>query len=406
MAAQPIREADIAAWRRDTLGCAQCTHLNSAGASLVPTPVHEAVIGHLELERQIGGYEAAAAAAPGIGRCYDDIAELIGARSSEIAVVSSATAAFAQALSSVSFTAGDTIVTTNADYISNQLMFLSLAQRFGVQVVRAEDDPQGGVALESLRTLVRRHKPKLVSLTWIPTNSGLVQPAADVGAICAEAGVPYLLDACQAVGQLPIDVTQLQCDFLAATARKFLRGPRGIGFLYVSERMLARGAHPLLLDMRGAAWTASDAYELFDGARRFEQWELPYALLLGMGRAARYAIDAGVERTAGRAHALAESLRHDLASLAGARVLDEGTQRCAIVSLAVDGHEASALMHALRARGIHTTAQSRADAVIDLGRKVAESTLRISPHYFNTTAELELFRGALVELISSPTHEI
>ncbi len=397
-----ITDSDVARWRHDTPGCVSCTHLNNAGASLVPASVHAEVVGHLELETRLGGYEAAALAAPAVARTYASIAALVGARASEIAVVSSATAAFAQALSSVALRAGDAIVTTTADYISNQLMFLSLAQRHGVTVLRAEDEAAGGVDLDSLRALVRRHAPKLVSLTWVPTNSGLVQPAAAVGAICAEAGVPFLLDACQAVGQLPVDVTQLQCDFLAATARKFLRGPRGVGFLYVSERMLARGAHPLLVDMRGAAWTAANAYDLFDGARRFEQWELPYALVLGMGEAARYAVTAGVDRTAARAHALADTLRTALAATPGVRVLDHGAQLGAIVSLELPGHDAGDIMHALRARGIHTTAQSIGDAVIDLTRKGATSTLRVSPHYFNTVDELEAFRAALVDVVSSP----
>jgi selenocysteine lyase/cysteine desulfurase len=402
--ALPITDEEVAGWRLDTPGCANRTHLNNAGASLVPTPVHQAVVGHLELESQIGGYEAAAAAAPAIGGAYVGIAELIGARSSEIAVVSSATAAFAQALSSIAFAAGDTIVTTNADYISNQLMFLSLAQRFGVRVLRAEDDSCGGVDPDSVRALVRRHRPKLVSLTWIPTNSGLIQPAGDVGAICAEEGVPYLVDACQAVGQLPIDVRRLQCDFLAATARKFLRGPRGIGFLYVASRTLERGAHPLLVDMRGAAWTAADTFALFEGARRFEQWELPYALLLGMGTAARYAVDAGPERTAQRAHALAAGLRRRLAAVPGIRVLDRGARLSAIVAITVEGHPAAGLMQRLRERGIHTTAQSRSDAVIDLTAKGATDVLRISPHYFNTLEESDRLLAALGELLDVSTN--
>ncbi len=401
--ALPISDEEVAAWRLDTPGCANCTHLNNAGASLVPTPVHNAVVGHLELEARIGGYEAAAEAAPAIGATYGAIAELIGARSAEVAVVGSATAAFAQALSSIAFAAGDVILTSNADYISNQLMFLSLAQRQGVRVVRAADEGCGGVDPDSVQALVRKHKPKLVSLTWIPTNSGLIQPASDVGTICEAEGVPFLLDACQAVGQLPVDVSRLKCDFLAATARKFMRGPRGIGFLYVSERALARGAHPLLVDMRGASWTASDAYQLVEGARRFEQWELPYALLLGMGAAARYATDAGPERTAQRAHALAAGLRRRLAALPGVRVLDHGARLSAIVSIGVEGRAAAPLMHALRARGIHTTAQSRGDAVIDLTAKGVESSLRISPHYFNTLDELDRFHGALVELLDVST---
>lgn len=366
----------------------------------MPRPVSEVIRAHLELEAQIGGYEAAAAAAPATEQCYSDLATLVGSKPRNIAVVSSATAAFAQALSAFDWSAGDTIVTTESDYISNQLMFLSLAQRAGVMVRRAADAAEGGVDPDSMRRLIVKHRPKLVSLTWIPTNSGLVQPAALVGELCSELEVPYLLDACQAVGQLPIDVAKLHCDFLATTARKFLRGPRGIGFLYVSDSALAGGAHPLLVDMRGAAWTAADTFELADGARRFEQWEFPHALVLGMGAAARYALDVGVARPAARAHALAAEARRRLARVPGFRSLDLGADLSALATFTSATHDAHALMQALRLRGINTTAQGRADAVIDLDRKQAATMLRVSPHYYNTLDELDILEVAIREIVA------
>lgn len=400
-----ITDDEVARWRRDTPGSAHRAHFNNAGASLTPQPVQDAVGGHLALEAEIGGYEAAAAAAPAIERTYAGLAELVGARAGEIAVLSSATHAFAQAMSAFDFSPGDVIVTSSDDYISNQLMFLSLAARRGVRVERAADLEEGGIDPQAVRALVRRHRPRLVAVSWIPTSSGLVQDAAGVGAACEEGGVPFLLDACQAVGQLPVDVTALRTDYLAATARKFLRGPRGIGFLHVSPRALDRGDHPLLVDMRGARWTEADAFTLFDGARRFEQWELPYALLLGMGAAARYALDAGVERTGGRAHALAADARVRLAAIPGVRSLDRGPKLSAIATFeaigrgAQGGRDGPSLVGALRERGINTSAQSRGDAVIDFDRKRARSLLRVSPHYYNTSAEIDALESALRALV-------
>jgi selenocysteine lyase/cysteine desulfurase len=306
--------------------------------------------------------------------------------------VTSATHAFALALSSFDLGPDDVIVTSQDDYISNQLMYLSLAARRGVRVVRVPDAPEGGVDLEALERAIRGERgaprPRLVALTWIPTSGGLVQPAAAVGALCRAAGVPFLLDACQAVGQLEVDLTALGCDLLAATGRKFLRGPRGIGFLAVSDAALARGVAPLLPDMRGARWTSADAFELVDDARRFEQWEFPHALVLGLGAAARYALDVGIAVAAARAHALAAEARTLLAAIPGVRSLDRGAQLSAIAAFAVAGRDARELMLALRARGVNTTAQSRADALIPLDRAGASSLLRVSPHYYNTADEL------------------
>jgi selenocysteine lyase/cysteine desulfurase len=375
-------------------------HLNNAGASMSPEPVMRAITDHLRLESAIGGYEAAALASTAIDQTYADVARLVGAKAHNVAVLASATAAFAQAISAFDFGRGDVIVTSNADYVSNQLMFLSLAQRLGVRVERAADAPEGGADPESVGALIHRHRPKLVALTWVPTNSGMVQPASAVGDVCERAGVPFLLDACQALGQLPIDIALLKCDYLATTARKFLRGPRGLGFLVVSDAALAGGAYPLLVDMRGSTWTARDAFALVEGARRFEQWEFPYALVLGLGAAARYALEAGVDRTARRAHALAALARSQLTAIPGVRSLDRGACLSAIASFECAGRDAGHLMLALRTRMINTGAQSRSDALIPFDDQGAKTSLRVSPHYFNTEEEIGMLAAALRDLVA------
>jgi selenocysteine lyase/cysteine desulfurase len=372
-------------------------HLNNAGASLMPRPVLETVEDYLRKEAAMGGYEAADAEAASIEQVYDDVGTLVGAFSRNIAVVENATVAFALALSAFDFQPGDVILTTRNDYISNQLMYLSLAARRGVRVVRAADAPEGGVDPDSVRALIESRRPTLVALTWVPTNSGLVQPAAEVGRLCGEAGVPYLVDACQAVGQMPVDVAALRCDFLAATARKFLRGPRGIGFLFVSDRALGLGRHPLYIDMRGAAWLDDDEYRLVSDGRRFENWEYAYALVLGMGAAARYAQDVGIERAGYRAAELASYLRSRLEAMDGVRVLDRGAARCAIVTAEFRDHDAPAIVARLREQAINTSSTAREWAVIDMKEKQATGAVRISPHYYNTRREIDVLVSALEE---------
>lgn len=362
----------------------------------MPQPVLDTVTQHLQREAAIGGYEAADEAGPRVRASYEAVARLVGAQARNIAVVENATVAFSQALSAFDFHPGDVIVTTRADYPSNQLMFLSLARRLGVDVRRAADLTEGGVDPDDLRRLAADPRCKLVAVSWVPTNSGLVQPVADVGAVCAQRGVPYLVDACQSVGQIPVDVETLRCDFLAATARKFVRGPRGIGFLYVSDRALERGLYPLFVDMHGADWTDPDAFRLAEEARRFENWEFPYALVLGLGEAARYTLAVGAEGYA-RARRLAGMLRERLAPLPGVRVLDRGRERCAIVTIAVEGRDAADVKLALRARGINTSSAHRTSGVIDMDEKRVTSSLRLSPHYYNTEDELEIVVSALKE---------
>ena len=384
-----IDDPALARLRADTPAAARGRiHLNNAGAALVPRPVRAAVDEHLDLEDTIGGYEAADARRDRIDEVYASVGRLLNAAAENVALVENATTAVALVLSAVDPGPGDAIVTTQDDYASNQIMYLSLARRRGVRVVRAPDLPEGGVDPAALAEAVRREAPVLVSLTWIPTNSGLVQPAAEVGAICRERGVPYMVDACQAVGQMPIDVGALGCDYLAASGRKFLRGPRGTGFLYVSPAALEKGATPLLPDMRGATWTDPDAYAPASGARRFENWEYAHALSLGLGAAVEYALAVGLADIRERAWGLAADLRERLARVRGVRVLDRGPELCAIVTARIDGLDAEAVVQALRAEGINTSAVVRSSAVIDMDRKGATTALRISPHYYNTSAEI------------------
>lgn len=361
----------------------------------MPAPVATAVVEHLREEQIHGGYEAAERRAELVDDAYAAIGRVIGADARNIAIVENATVGFSQAVSAFEFERGDVILTTRNDYISNQLTYLSLQRRFGIEVERADDAAQGGVDAESMRARLERRRPSLVAITWVPTNSGLVQPMHEVTRLCREHDVPVLIDACQAVGQIPIDVATLDCDFLSATARKFLRGPRGVGFLYVADRMLERGAHPLFLDMRGAAWTAADAFELYDGARRFENWEFAYALLLGLGEASRYALAAGIERCGRRAAELAAYARERLGDVAGIRVLDRGPELCAIVSAAIDGRDAGDVVTELRDMGINTCATGRDSAVIDMDEKRAPTAVRISPHYYNTREEIGVLVSAL-----------
>ncbi len=357
--------------------------------------------GHFRLEAEIGGYEAAAEAAGAIEAAYEDVASLLGTSPDRIAMTEHATASFVAALSAIPFRPGDVIVTTRNDYVSNQIQYLSLADRFGVEVVRAPDAPEGGVDLQAMEETIHRRRPRLVAVTQIPTNSGLVQDVASIGTMCRTRDILYLVDGCQSVGQMPVDVETIGCDFFSVTSRKYLRGPRGAGFLYVSDRVLELGLEPLFPDLRGADWIADDLYQPAPDARRFETWEFAWALVLGTGAAARYALDLGLEAIRDRARSLAATLRERLGGLPSSRVLDRGPELGATVTASFEGHDPAELVERLRARGINTSSQTRMDAVIDYDEKGVEGALRMSPHYFNTEADLDALVGALEEVASA-----
>jgi selenocysteine lyase/cysteine desulfurase len=398
---RPADPPELARWRADTPGSERVIHLNNAGAALQPTVVRDAVLRHFELEQEIGGYEAADARVDALRDAYEAVGRLIGASGRNVAMQQNSTVAFAQAFAAFDLRRGDLILTSRADYASNQIMYLALSRRVGVEVVRAPDAPEGGIDPQAVRELIRRRRPTLLALSWIPTNSGLVQPAEPIGEICRETDIPYILDACQAVGQMPVDVGRLHCDYLAAATRKFMRGPRGVGFLYVSDRALEAGAYPLTVDMHGADWTDPETFALKPDARRFEQWEISHALVLGAGAAAGYALEVGIGKARERSWGLAASVRERLAEMDGIRVLDRGPSLCAIATAELGGRNAEQVKLVLRARGINTSSPLREDAVIDMDEKRAASAIRISPHYYNTADEIDRALAALAEVLEA-----
>jgi selenocysteine lyase/cysteine desulfurase len=389
---------DLARARAETPGCAHVAHLNNAGAALMPEPVVEAQLGHIRLEATIGGYEAAAREHERLEATYDAVAQLIGCARDEVAVVENATRAWDMAFYSLRFEPGDRILCARSEYESNYVAFLQVCARTGAVVEPVPDDEHGQLSVGALRSLMDE-RVKLIAITHVPATGGLVNPAAEVGAVAREAGVPFLLDACQSVGQMPIDVDALGCDMLSATARKFLRGPRGIGFLYV-RRGLIESLEPPILDLHAAEWVASDRYELRRDARRFENWEANQAAKIALGEAARYASDWGLGAIWERVHGLAEGLRSALGELAHVRVQDRGELRCGIVTFTVEGESAADVQRALSAAGVNVSVAPRHYTLLDMEERGLSELVRSSVHYYNSEEEI----GRLVDVVARLGH--
>jgi selenocysteine lyase/cysteine desulfurase len=387
---------DVERARADTPACENVVHFNNAGAALPPRPVLDAVLEHLNREAEIGGYEAEAERADRIEHTYDALARLLGCDRDEVAVVENATRAWDMAFYSFRFGPGDRILTARAEYASNYIALSQVAERSGATIDVIPDDEYGQVDTHELERMLDDGRVKLVSLVYVPSQGGLVNPAAEVGRLTRAAGVPLLLDACQAVGQMPLDVGALGCDVLTATGRKFLRGPRGTGFMYV-RRELAERLEPPLLDLHAAEWLPDGDYVIRPGARRFENWEAYVAGKIGLGVAADYALSIGLEAIRERVYGLAAELREQLVALPGVTVQDLGREKCGIVTFSVGGTSATDVAAALRRERINVSVMPASYARLDLGPRGLDEIVRASVHYYNTSEEIE----RLIRAVSS-----
>lgn len=393
---------DIANARRDTPGCENFVHFDNAGASPTPEPVFRAMADHLASERALGGYEAERRAQPVLDSLYTGLAGLLNAAPDEIAYAENATRAWNMAVYALPWTEGDRVIVHGSEYASNMLGFLHLARRHGIEVDIAPSDGSGQIDVDALEGMIT-DKTKLISLVHVPTQGGLVNPVEEVGAVARRHGVAYALDACQSVGQMEVDVGRIGCDILTCTGRKYLRGPRGTGFLYV-RRDLANRLDPPFIDLHAAEWRTERSFDIAPGARRFENYESNVGGRIGLARAVAYAREIGIASIEARVTDLAEHLRQALCEVPGVSLHDLGARTCGIVTFTIDQVDPITARDALFQDGISTSVSLVNHARLDLGRRETGPLLRASVHYFNSTDEIERFVASITRIAShTPT---
>jgi len=388
---------DVERARRETRGCEARIHFNNAGASLPPIPVADALFDYLREEEEQGGYEVMARRAAELEHFYTAAAKLLNCSADEIAFADSATRAWNAAFYAFDFQPGDRILASSAEYGSNLVALLHQAKRLGVEISWVPDDPSGQIDINSLEDQID-NRVKLICLTQVPSGGGLVNPAAEVGKVAKATGIPYLLDACQALGQMPVDVEEIGCDLLCGTGRKFLRGPRGTGLLYVRKTLLEQ-LEPNQLNHHAAPLLSANNYQLRMDAKRFEYWERNYAAQLALGVAIDYALAWGLGAISERVRFLAATLRQKLAGLDGVTLADQGVEQCAIVTFYTAQLPANQLQQQLALRQINTSTVPFSANPVSSEKLHHPALLRASLHYYNTVEEIEHFVAELKQLL-------
>jgi cysteine desulfurase/selenocysteine lyase len=389
---------DIKRAREETVACNDLIHFNNAGSSLMPTPVSSALHEYLNREEKIGGYETEALYSGSLNSIYSSAAKLLNCSTNEIAFVENATRAWDMAFYSFKFNPGDRILTTIAEYGSNVIAYLQQAKRFGVEVVFVPNDEFGQIDVNALSNMID-DKVKLISITHIPTGGGLVNPAKAVGKIANAAGIPYILDACQSVGQVPIDVEEIGCDVLSITGRKYLRGPRGTGLLYVRSSLLNE-LEPPILDQHAAELISPTEYLIRPDSKRFENWEQYCAGKYALGVSIDYALSWGLDEIQRRIYSMADNFRQKLSQIDGIQSTDEGVEKCGIITFTSDQLDPVAIKQALSEQRINVSTSKGSGNLVSFQGRGLKEVVRASVHYFNTDEEIDYFVDVLKEVIA------
>jgi pyridoxal 5-phosphate dependent beta-lyase len=369
-----LPHADLgAAWRKARPRPAG-RHLDSAACSRQSHRALEAAAHHARHEAELGGYVAEAASDDLLQQGRSVIGGLVGMAAADVAFVESAQAALAALLAGWRLPAGSRVACLPGEYAPNVAQLRS----YGLRPVPLPVDGIGRADVDGIARLLTDDPPAFVHLVHIPSQRGLLQPAAEVAALCREAGVPLVLDAAQSLGHVDTD---LGADVVYGTSRKWLAGPRGVGVLCVRPAVAAR-LIPVLPEPEGVP-----------AMRAFESGEAHVAGRVGLVVAVGEHVAAIPVRARERLAALGRVTRELLDGVDGWRVIEPVDEPTATTTLApLDGVDVvGTRTRLLTEHGIVVSAIGPERAPGEMTGPV----LRISPHLDATIDDLEAFAGAL-----------
>jgi selenocysteine lyase/cysteine desulfurase len=394
-----LTEQEIHQFRAETKGTACRIHFNNAGASLPLDIVVQTMTDYLNEEASYGGYETEAKYHDQLENAYTLIARLINANTDEVAIAENASTAWGIAFNGLDFKKGDVIITSEMEYVTNLIGFLNVQKRYGVEIKVIPNDEKGNFSLPALEEAITP-QTRLIAVTEIASTSGCMIPVVEIGKIARKHQILYLVDACQSAGHVPIDVKEIGCDLLSVTGRKYLRAPRGTGFLYIRKEVQNQ-VKPIFMDNHATSWVSLNDYELRNDARRYELYEKNRALTLGLGKAIEYALNIGLDRIWDRIQYLSALLRAQLAQIDGVTVHDSGDKQCGIVTFSVEGFDAATIKSRLAEDGINVTVGKAVSTLIYMEKNHLQSIVRASIHYYNTEEEIQILCRSLEAIIRS-----
>lgn len=350
-------------------------YLGNAAAGIMSKAVLNAVVAHLRRECEIGAGEALAEISDQRKEAYEHAAKLLNAHDDEIAFTDSGNAALASLLLTAQLQPGDHVLVDNNIWGGAIAMLSTLD---GIVIDVLPSTKYGNVDIKQVRKTLHP-RTKIVLITWCGATCGIMNPVHEIGTIVSDAGIPYIVDACQVVGQRKVDVQEIKCSALFASGRKWLRGPRGTALLYASRDYLAMTS-PILLDQFG--------YQRHD-ARRYEKGEFNVSGQVGLAVAIKETLSHDLNASARHIQFLAQRLRVGIRAIDGIELLDDVEDAGPIVgfySLTVSSVD---MVHALKNAGVTVNLVSMSYAPVSPAADAVTAVVRAAPQIYNEKEEID-----------------
>jgi cysteine desulfurase / selenocysteine lyase len=367
-------------------------YLNNAGAGIMSTKTYEVIINYLKLEREIGAYHAAAKSKTLSDNFYINAAKLINANSpSEIAYMDSASRGWNMIVYGTPLKKGDTILTLSSEFGTNLITLFNYAKLNDFKVCVIKCDINGSFLIEEIENKLKEGA-KLIAISHAVAHGSIINPVEEIGKLAKKYGAYYIVDGCQTVGQIKVDVQSIQCDAYMTTGRKWLCGPRGTGFLYVKSSSQMRTTQ---LDLASADLIFDDNLNLIrievrNDAKQFELWEKSFANLLGLSSAIEECLESKIEVISVKIQELSNKLRFAASSNENIKLIGKTISLSGILGFYLDDYsKESYVQNEFDKFDLRISTMSDWDCPMHFPKNGANKIFRLSPHFYTDNDTIE-----------------
>lgn len=378
-------------------------YLNNAGAGELSNITLNAMIDYYQYEQKVGAYQAAKDKKDIIDMFYTNVAKLINADDvGEIAFVDNASRGWNLAIRGIELSKNDVIVTLSTEFGTNLITIYDHAMKSGASVRVIPCTDKGKVDIQLLEKVLSEYRGvKVIAISHAVAHGSIVNPVEQIGVLARKYGALYIVDACQSVGQITVDVKEIDCDVLVASGRKWLCGPRGTGFMYIRNKTNIR---PTQLDLASADLILNDDYsvtgvKIRQDAKRFEIWERNIASQIGLATAIDIILNVGLDEISRKIKCFSTEIRNAISKNPKLILIGSEESSSGIVGFITKKSDVEkSILDSFVKNGLTISTMSDWDCPLDFPKNGVKTIFRLSPHYYTNIETIELARKIILSI--------